>query len=373
MSECPERALPPASARPAGKYGAVLLSVLLLVGGFLLLSIPAMWILSALKWTHPPLVPQALLTLAVVTPLALSGWLLARWRGWDDQERHARLLGLSLLRCFAITLLEMFLVACPVYDIGTQEGRYWLAQCVRLLQFLLSVGSLHLLYRSFALLPGRRRMVSAGIEEAVLPKGCRPVSTVSAGSAVSGQAARSAGKGRSRIMDCLLLTICALLLSILPLWMHMPWWLASLPLVPALPLTLTALWLARRWGCARQEAQALFLRRTVLYCFVIPLLESFLPEIELRIGGGIGRVFERLEHLDLYACRWGIRMVQCVVVCLVGVRLLWSVSSLLTRRPISGYPMSHDLVELGGFLLLVFAPVYGIILLLAALLAVFLV
>ena len=78
MSDSPEQAIRPTAAQPTGKYGAGILSILLLAGGFLLLFIPAMWMLAALKWADKPLlVAVALLTLAAVALLTLTGWCLA--------------------------------------------------------------------------------------------------------------------------------------------------------------------------------------------------------------------------------------------------------------------------------------------------------
>lgn len=175
MSDSPEQAIRPTAAQPTGKYGAGILSILLLAGGFLLLFIPAMWMLAALKWADKPLlVAVALLTLAAVALLTLTGWCLARRRGWDDQKRHACLLGQSLLYCLAITLLEAFLIACCIcgYCVCGFSARdlFWynLSQCIRLLQFLLSAVSVYLLYRSFALLPGRLRTIRGRSEKVAL-------------------------------------------------------------------------------------------------------------------------------------------------------------------------------------------------------------
>lgn len=150
------------------------------------------------------------------------------------------------------------------------------------------------------------------------------------------QASCPVGEDESKAIRCLLLTACALLLFIPPLWISLRWEHAFRLLVSAAPLPLTGWWLARRRGCARQEAQARFLLWTVLYCFAIPLLRSFLPEVELT-GGGLGRVFDALLHLDVYGLRLILQLLQLGFALLACVRLLWSIITLLTRRPLTGY------------------------------------
>lgn len=343
MSECPDR-----TTRPAGKNGAKYLSILLLAGGFLLLFIPAMWILATLKWADKLLlVAVALLTLAAVALLALAGWWLARRRGWDDQQRHARLLAQSLLYCLAITLLEAFLIACCIcgYCVCGFSVRnifwYRLAQCVRLLQLLLSAVSVYLLYRSFALLPGRLRTVCGRIGKVALTlSGIALLTKKRPVPDGPDQAPRSAGKDGSWVISCLFLTACALLLYILPFYVlplniSMSWEGAFQLLVIAMLLTLAGWWLARQCGYARQEKQARFLQLTLLCGLAIPLSQSFWPEIRLA-GGGLGRVVDALLHLDMYALRLGIQALQLGTAVLVCVLLWRSIGDVLLRRPLSG-------------------------------------
>ena len=348
MSDSPEQAVRPTAAQPTGKYGAGILSILLLAGGFLLLFIPAMWMLAALKWADKPLlVAVALLTLAAVALLTLTGWCLARRRGWDDQKRHACLLGQSLLYCLAITLLEAFLIACCIcgYCVCGFSARdvFWynLSQCIRLLQFLLSAVSVYLLYRSFALLPGRLRTIRGRSEKVALtpsggalPAKKRPVPDG------PDQATWPAGKGGSWVISCLLLTAYALLLYVLPFYVlplsiSMSWEGAFQLLVIAMLLTLAGWWLARQRGYARQEEQARFHQLTLLCGLAIPLSQSFWPEIRLA-GGGLGRVVDALLHLDMYALRLGIQALQLGIAVLVCVRLWRSIGDVLPRRPLSG-------------------------------------
>lgn len=101
MSDSPEQAVRPTAAQPTGKYGAGILSILLLAGGFLLLFIPAMWMLAALKWADKPL-------LVAVALLTLAGWWLARQRGYARQEEQARFHQLTLLCGLAIPLSQSF-------------------------------------------------------------------------------------------------------------------------------------------------------------------------------------------------------------------------------------------------------------------------
>lgn len=326
MSECPDR-----TTRAAGKNGAKCLSILLLMGGCLLLFIPAMWILAALKWADKPMLAAvALLTLAAVALLTLTGWWLARRRGWDDQKRHVRLLAQSLLYCLVITLLEAFLIACCICGCCvcgfSVRDMFWyrLAQCVRLLQFLLSAVSVYLLYLSFALT----------LSGAALLTKPRPVS------GGSDQEARSAGKDGSWVISCLLLTACALLAYVLPFFVlplniSMSWEGAFQLIVIAMLLTLAGWWLARQGGYDRQKKQARFLQLTLMCGLVIPLSQSFWPEIRLA-GGGLGRVVDALLHLDMYALRLGIQVLQLGIAVLVCVLLWRSIVSALPRRPFSG-------------------------------------
>ena len=140
----------------------------------------------------------------------------------------------------------------------------------------------------------------------------------------------------------------------------MSWESAFLPLAPAALLTLVSWCLARRRGCAREEAQALFFQRTLLYGLAIFLLPACQPEIELT-GGGMGRVFDALDHLDLYALRLGIWVLQLVLATNAYTRLLWSVIAALTRRPPEFRFPANYLMQFAGSMLLVFALLGGII------------
>lgn len=156
------------------------------------------------------------------------------------------------------------------------------------------------------------------------------------------QAAPPAEKKSSRLISCLLLTACLfpacfLPLYLLPLWIRFPWVLALLLLALAALLTLACGRAARRRGYARQEAQALFLRRTLLYGLAVSLLQCLQPEIELT-GVGPGRLFDALLHLDMYTLRLIIRILQLVFALLACVRLLWSIVTVPTRLPLAGYP-----------------------------------
>lgn len=402
MSESPEQ-----TTRPAGDDGPKYLSNLLLAGSLPLLFTPALWIFSIWKWVYLPF--------AAVALLALSGWWLARRRGWDAQKRQARLLGLSLLCCLAGTLLESFREGIHFFGFGVDDVPASLFGYVWLLQLLFGTVSMYLLHRSFGLLPGRcerttdivpsgSRPMSGAPAQATPPVrksrfwsvscllltacvlfvcippqrtglpgerlfltvftlvGCVAIVLLGSRPAPAGPDRTScpAGKNDSRFISCLLLTACGLLFCIPLLCVNMSWESAFLPLAPAALLTLVSWCLARRRGCAREEAQALFFQRTLLYGLAIFLLPACQPEIELT-GGGMGRVFDALDHLDLYALRLGIWVLQLVLATNAYTRLLWSVIAALTRRPPEFRFPANYLMQFAGSMLLVFALLGGII------------
>ena len=178
---------------------------------------------------------------------------------------------------------------------------------------------------------------------------------------MSGESVRTTppgGENDSRVISGLLLTACALVFCIPVLCINIPWKEAFLPLAAAAPLTLVSWCLARRWGCARQEAQALFFQRTLLYGLAVFLLPVFQPEIELN-GGGMGRVFEALDHLPQYALRLGICGLQMALASHVYARLLWSTVTALTRQPLEF--RANCLMGCSGFMLLTVTLLGGII------------
>ncbi|WP_297229219.1 hypothetical protein [uncultured Desulfovibrio sp.] len=265
MSDYPERAF-----RSAGDDGAKYLSIPLLTGGLLLLSIPALWLLSALEWAYPPL--------AAVAVLTLTGWWLARRRGWDDQERQARLLGLALLCCLVTTLLDGFLAERRLSGFGTDDVARWLVRCGWLLQLLLSAVSLHLLFQSFPLLPGRLRTVCRRIERGILAlsgiilPGPPPMSDGSE------QAARPAGDGGARRLFVLLLSGELLLLSLPFVCQPSTQKWTFMVFVPVAMLTLTGWRLAQRQGWHTEKRLARLLGLSLLCSLAITLLDVYLTE-----------------------------------------------------------------------------------------------
>ena len=477
MSESPEQA-----SCPVGDDGATYLSILLLAGSLLLLSTPALWMFTT-EWVW--------LSPAVVALLVPPCWWLARRRGWNDQKKHASLLGLALLCCLAAQLPEFFPTGIRLFGFGTDDLPQWLSRYDWLLQLLFWTVCVYLVSRSLPLLHGRRlravvmamgfRLTSDGPTQTAPPAppawkkgiwiiaclqlaacvlfvcippqwigqmggmvfltavtlvgsvsviflGCRPTSGEPAQSPrpISGEPARTpppagkkgfrfmacllascvllvcippqwigrtgesefltlftlvgsvsvvflgtrlmsggtarttrpAGEDDSRFISCLLLTACTLLFCIPVLCMNIPWRSAFLPLAAAAPLTLVSWCLARRWGCARQEAQALFFQRTLLYALVICLWPVFQPEIELN-GGGMGRVFDALDHLPLHALRLGIWGLQVALASHVYARLLWIAVTVLTRQPLEF--RANCLTGCAGSMLLATAVLGGIV------------
>lgn len=420
MSERPEH-----TNRPVGDDGAQYLSALLLAGSLLLLSTPALWIFTT-EWIW--------LAPAVVASLTLVSWWLARQRGWNDQKKHARLLGLALL-CFLVAWPELLPTGICPFDVSSDDLPQWLSRYDWLLQLLFWTVCVVLVRLSIPLLHGRRLRAaftalgfrfapdeparttpSASASDAPArtspsapddpdrtppsagKKGfrfiafllaacvllvCLPpqwigrsgesaflmlftlvgsVAVVFLGTRfMSDESARTpppGGENDSRVISGLLLTACALVFCIPVLCINIPWKEAFLPLAAAAPLTLVSWCLARRWGCARQEAQALFFQRTLLYGLAVFLLPVFQPEIELN-GGGMGRVFEALDHLPQYALRLGICGLQMALASHVYARLLWSTVTALTRQPLEF--RANCLMGCSGFMLLTVTLLGGII------------
>lgn len=123
---------------------------------------------------------------------------------------------------------------------------------------------------------------------------------------------------------------------------------ACLVLAAALALTLAALWQARRRKRPRQEAQARFLRLTLLISPAVPLLNLFRPEIP----NADGRIMAALFQLHLYAGDLLIWGVQFLLGLLVFERVLWGGFNLLTRRPVTGFREFRQTVERALFWLI---------------------
>lgn len=123
---------------------------------------------------------------------------------------------------------------------------------------------------------------------------------------------------------------------------------SCLVLAAALALTLAALWQARRRERPRQEAQARFLRLTLLISPAAPLLNLVRPEMPNESD----RIWEALFQLHLYAGDLLIRVMQCLLALLVFERILWGGFNLLTRRPLTDFRKFRQTVERALFWLI---------------------